>query len=234
MIKPVVHITNFNLKYQEKSVLRDLSWTINAGENWLLSGESGSGKTSLANAIANLISSYGTVQLNFELATKLNSQIYYVANWYQFKDLEGQSNFYYQQRYNTQAASTTNSVNSELKHFGAQNQLLFDDLHPILAALNFAHLLSATLIELSSGEHKKLQLIKSIWLKPQLLILDLPYNGLDSDSRVNLNTLLDGIVKEGTQLILISNETEMPASINRFAKLENGNLTTSPKMNYVA
>ncbi|HTM99113.1 MAG TPA: ATP-binding cassette domain-containing protein [Pedobacter sp.] len=234
MKKPVVHITNFNLKFQHKSVLSDLCWTINIGENWLLSGESGGGKTSLVKAIANLIPHYGTVQLNFNPTSNLAAVVYYVANWYQFKDLEGQSNFYYQQRYNKQAVSTTNSVGSELKHFGQQHQLQLDALNPILVALGFDNLLSATLIELSSGEHKKLQLIKALWLKPQLLILDLPYNGLDSASRGHLNSLLVKLAEDGTQLILISNETEMPSCINRFAKIQDGKLVTTVEMQYLA
>ncbi|WP_205945665.1 ATP-binding cassette domain-containing protein [Pedobacter frigiditerrae] len=232
MKKPVVHITNFNLKFQDKSVLKDLCWTINIGENWLLSGESGNGKTSLVKAIANLIPHYGTVKINFNTPSHLPAVVHYVSNWYQFKDLEGQSNFYYQQRYNKQVASTTNSVGSELRHFGQQNHLNIDTLNPILVALGFEHLLAATLIELSSGEHKKLQLIKAIWLKPQLLILDLPYNGLDSASRRNLNLLLDDLVEDGTQLILISNESEMPSSINRFAKIEGGKLVETAEMQH--
>ncbi|WP_316773120.1 ATP-binding cassette domain-containing protein [Pedobacter frigiditerrae] len=234
MKKPVVHITNFNLKYQDKSVFTDLCWTINIGENWLLSGESGDGKTSLVKAIANLIPHYATVAINFNPESQLAAVVYYVANWYQFKDLEGQSNFYYQQRYNKQAASTTNSVGSELRHFGQQHQLNSAALNPIMAALGFENLLAATLIELSSGEHKKLQLIKAIWLKPQLLILDLPYNGLDVASRANLNALLDDLVEDGTQLILISNESEMPASINRFAKIEGEKLVETAEMQYLA
>jgi molybdate transport system ATP-binding protein len=106
-------------------------------------------------------------------------------------------------------------------------------LDRILDGLSFSSLLTATLIQLSSGEHKKLQLIKALWLKPQLLILDLPYNGLDVASRANLNLLLDEIAVE-TQLIVISNETEIPSCINRFAKIEDGKLVETPTMDFSA
>lgn len=224
MIQPVVHITNLNLKYRHKPVLEDLCWTVNRGENWLLCGASGTGKTSLAKAIAGLTHSYGNIALSFDPESSLPAMVYYVANWFQFKDLEGQSNFYYQQRYNKQAVETTATVQAELESFGKKHDLQFDEAEGILAALGFSGLKNATLIQLSSGEHKKLQLVKALWLKPQLLILDLPYNGLDTLSRQNLNTLLEEITESGTQLILISNEPELPVCIDRVAVIEAGKL----------
>lgn len=224
MSQPVVKITNLNLKYQHKPVLHGLNWTINYKENWLLCGESGSGKTSLAKAISGLAHSYGNIETTFNTHSSLPALVYYVANWFQFKDLEGQSNFYYQQRYNKQSAETTASVKAELESFGKKHGLQFSGLDRILAALGFSELKAATLIQLSSGEHKKLQLVKALWLKPQLLILDLPYNGLDVRSRRNLNALLEEITEAGTQLILISNETELPSCIDRFAMIKDGQL----------
>jgi molybdate transport system ATP-binding protein len=224
MSQPVVQITNLNLKYQHKPVLQDLNWTINRNENWLLCGESGSGKTSLAKAIAGLAHSYGNIQTDFDPQCDLPAMVYYVANWFQFKDLEGQSNFYYQQRYNKQSTETTASVKAELESFGKKYDLHFNEAERILVALGFSGLIDATLIQLSSGEHKKLQLVKAIWLRPQLLILDLPYNGLDVLSRQNLNTLLEEVTETGTQLILISNETELPVCIDRIAMIKAGKL----------
>ncbi|WP_316750813.1 ATP-binding cassette domain-containing protein [Pedobacter gandavensis] len=225
MSNPVVHINNLNLAYQQKPVLQDLCWTINRNDNWLLCGESGSGKTTLAKAIAGLIPTLeGDIQLNFDLSAALPAKVHYVANWFQFKDLEGASNFYYQQRYQSLATAITATVIAELTRFGEDQQLSFDTLSPLLTALGFAALKNSALLQLSSGEHKKLQLIKALWSKPQLLILDQPYNGLDKRSRENLNDLLTEVSENGTQLIIIGNETELPTTVNRFAVLKEGKL----------
>ncbi|MDO7743019.1 MAG: ATP-binding cassette domain-containing protein [Pedobacter sp.] len=232
MSNPVVHITNINLKYHHKPVLQDLSWTINCNENWLLRGASGSGKTTLAKAIAGLTKVQGTIEVNFDPKSELPAVALYVANWYQFKDLEGQSNFYYQQRYNKQATETTATVRAELEDYGAKHQLQFSEAERLVEALGFSDLLHSTLIQLSSGEHKKLQLVRALWFRPQLLIIDQPYNGLDKLSRQHLNSLLEEISANGTQLILISNETELPSSIQHFAEIKNGQIVELSNADY--
>ncbi|HEX8609234.1 MAG TPA: ATP-binding cassette domain-containing protein, partial [Pedobacter sp.] len=211
MSEPVVHINNLSLRYRQKAVLEDLDWAIYPLENWLLTGESGSGKTSLAKAVAGLVSHSGLVKVTFTPTLKAPAVSYYVANWYQFKDLEGQSNFYYQQRYNHQAFEVTSTVLAELEEFGMKQGLAWADLERPLEALAFSGLLHSSLIQLSSGEHKKLQLVKALWLKPQLLILDQPYSGLDKASRRNLNALLEELPDYGSQLILISNDQDLPS-----------------------
>lgn len=228
MSNPIVHITNLNLKYRQKPVLQDLNWTVNRRENWLLRGISGSGKTSLAKAIAGLIKFQGDIELNFDPSSALPAVVHYVANWYQFKDLEGQSDFYYQQRYNKQAVETTATVRVELENYGHQHRLGFDRAEQLLAALGFSELIDSTLIQLSSGEHKKLQLVEALWYQPQLLIIDQPYNGLDKLSRQNLNQLFEEVSAAGTQLILISNDYESAACINRFAAIKAGRLVEIP------
>lgn len=227
MLKPFVYIQNLNLSYRNKAVLKDLYWEVNVCQNWVLWGESGSGKTSLAKAIAGLIPSQGSIEINYDAQSKLPAEVLFVESWYQFKNLEGVANFYYQQRYTSLQANDTLTVHAELVAYGKEKGLHFDLVEPILEALGFATFASSQLIELSSGEHKKLQLVKALWLKPQLLIIDQPYTGLDKASRKNLNTLLDQITAEGVQLILICNDLEFPESIDSFAEIIDGQIVSS-------
>lgn len=226
MFKPFVHIQDLNLSYHNKVVLKDLYWEMNVCENYVIGGKSGTGKTSLAKAIAGLIPTQGSVEIDFDQLSNLPKEALYVESWYQFKNLEGVANFYYQQRYTSQQAKETLTVHAELVGYGKEKGLHLDQVEPILEALGFATFASSQLIELSSGEHKKLQLVKALWLKPQLLIIDQPYTGLDAASRKNLNMLLDKVAEEGVQLILICNDTELPSCIDSFAEIRDGQLVS--------
>jgi len=118
MKESFVSIQDLNLKHQQKSVLKDLTWTINRGENWALGGTSGSGKTSLAKIIAGLQNAAGEVKINFNNESHLPAEVLFVESWYQFKNLEGVANFYYQQRYTSQQAKDTLTVHAELVNYG--------------------------------------------------------------------------------------------------------------------
>lgn len=224
MLEPVVHIQNLNLKYNHKIVLKDLNWVIYRGENWMLNGRSGSGKTILGKILAGKEKAIGEIRFKFDSNSVLPAQVLFVESWYQFKNVEGVANFYYQQRYTSWQAKETLTVSEELRIFGKQHHLDYAEAESIMDALDFLNKSNAQLIELSSGEHKKFQLVKALWLKPQLLILDQPYTGLDTKSRKNLNILLDNITSVGVTLILICNDEETPSCINRFALLTEGNI----------
>jgi len=223
-VKPFLQIDSLSLFYQQKQVLSDLNWIIKRGEIWLLGGTSGSGKTSLAKVIAGLQSAAGDVEFNFDKESSLPAEVLFVDSWYRFKNIEGLSNFYYQQRYTSLQANETITVKAELQHYGKEKNLEFGEVEKLMEALNFSDLKNSQLLELSSGEHKKLQLVKALWLKPQLLIIDQPYTGLDALSRKKLNGLLDDLAEKGGQFILICNDKELPESINCFAEIIDGQL----------
>ncbi|MDM1047493.1 ATP-binding cassette domain-containing protein [Sphingobacterium hotanense] len=228
-----VHIRDFSLAYGRHSVLQDLSWTIAKGEQLVLAGKSGSGKTSLAKAIAGLVKGTGQVEINYDLSSSLAQKTVYIANWYQFTDLEGDRNFYYQQRYNRHQGHDTLTVHAELMHFAEKEGLDFSAIQEKIKAFGFENVQQSQLIELSSGEHKKLQLVKGLWQKPQLLIIDEPYTGLDTGSRAVLNEWLDELIVEGVQLLLITNDKQLPHGINSIVQLVDGRIEKADSLDEV-
>ena len=203
--------------------MKNLNFKINKNENWQIGGPSGTGKTTLAKIISGEIKNFeGNIKINFDENSELKQKVVYVSNWYQFTNLEGDRNFYYQQRYNKFAKNDTLTVFAELNHFAQKEQLDFKNVEKYLEIFDFQNFKEQQLIELSSGEHKKLQLVKAFWLKPQILIIDQPYTGLDVKSRKNVNQIFENLTQEGITLLLINNDDEVPSCINRFAEIKNG------------
>lgn len=222
----ILNIQNLSVNYGAKTVLDNLSLTVNASECLIIQGQSGSGKTTLGKAIASQTKYTGNIYLQFDTNSRLPSRALFVENWYRFTNLEGDRNFYYQQRYNHQQRRDTVTVGRELELYGKENSLNSDLLNKLITTFHYGKVLDEQLFEISSGEHKKLQLIKALWLSPQLLILDQPYTGLDKSSRANFNQLLNEYTGKGGTLILISNDAELPGCSNRFTTLKNGRLIT--------
>ncbi|GGH07145.1 ATP-binding cassette domain-containing protein [Sphingobacterium alkalisoli] len=224
MPEPFVQIQLLNVQYATQIVLDNLSWTIERGQHWLIGGKSGTGKTTLGKALAGVTRTSGNTLIHFDTASHLPAKAYYISNWFQFTNLEGDRNFYYQQRYNKHQGQDTLTVKAELEHFAQQENLDFTEIESKLIEFGFANVQQSQLIELSSGEHKKLQLVKGLWLKPQLLIIDEPYTGLDKNSRIVLNLWLDELADEGVHLVIISNDTALPNAINHFTQLREGKI----------
>ena len=223
MSKPILEIQNLSFQFGSNVVLKNLNFKINKNENWQIGGPSGTGKTTLAKIISGEIKNFeGNIKINFDENSELKQKVVYVSNWYQFTNLEGDRNFYYQQRYNKFAKNETLTVFAELNHFVQKEQLDFKNVEKYLEIFDFQNFKEQQLIELSSGEHKKLQLVKAFWLKPQILIIDQPYTGLDVKSRKNLNQIFENLTQEGITLLLINNDDEVPSCIIRFAEIKNG------------
>lgn len=212
----MVHIHDLQVSFDGNPLFKNFEWDIRRGDNWLIHGESGSGKTTLAKVIARQTTFSGLVNYSFDPHTVLPPRVLYVPNWYEFTNSDGDRNFYYQQRYNHARGSDSATVMADLKYFAEKETLDIKVAEEIAQAFNFSSLLNSQLIELSSGEHKKIQLLKALWLKPQLIIFDQPYSGLDSSSRKSFNDLIDKYIEEGLQVVIIQNSDEYPTKLNRF------------------
>jgi molybdate transport system ATP-binding protein len=188
-------------------LLGAIDWTIRRGEQWALVGPSGSGKTLLARTLQGLHFATGRVGTQ-------GLRIRMVEQQHRFHGLPGATDLYYQQRFNAADADATITVAGEFEAAGVSGDWL-DSLHVRV-------LLAKPLIQLSNGENKRVQLAIALSGRPDLLILDNPFLGLDAEGRGVLHTIIDRLATEGLQILLITGEREMPACISHIGKLEKG------------
>ena len=196
-------------------MLDAVSFQLNYNEHLAIIGSSGSGKTTLAKALTGKIFFQGTIEFG---AGK--PSINFVEQHYHFKNRSNTSDFYYQQRYNSFDSSDALTVTEELQALSSND----DDANTLLDRLQLSHRKQSPLLHLSSGEHKRFQLIKALLIPSQILILDEPFVGLDINSRKQLNNILNELAAKGTQIILITDANEIPSCITHIAHLEKGKL----------
>ncbi|HLX92359.1 MAG TPA: ATP-binding cassette domain-containing protein [Puia sp.] len=201
--------------------LSPLSFTVNRGEIWSITGSSGSGKTLIARAIAGKQAYHGQMHFYFPPKRNNRSTIHLVEQQHHFKSLNNVSNLYYQQRFNSQDADQTRTVREELKQVSGE---VLDSGHPTLALLNAAELLDEPLIQLSNGENKRIQLVSALLADPELIVMDNPFVGLDADGRKILHSLIEKISNTGVQVILITTNDEIAEYITHILWLENGQI----------
>jgi molybdate transport system ATP-binding protein len=223
MNSELLKVESLCVNLQGKEVLRNISMEIREGEQWIIFGEAGAGKTVLAHTLAGNHAFRGQIDFSgFEEKTSGNGVVV-VDQQHRFRDLQNQSNFYYQQRYNALDAEATMTVSEAISVFDETRHAQFSKKE-LLETFLLDSLLQEPLIQLSNGENKRLQILKALLSFPYWLILDEPFTGLDADGRRLLEGILADLSASGQHLLLLSNRFHIPDCINRYARLQNGEL----------
>ena len=218
MPRKLIEITGLSAKQAGVSVLQNIDLTIQEAEQWAILGSSGSGKTSLALALIGRLFYSGQILFH----TKGNIEL--VEQQHRFRTLSNTTDFYYQQRFQSQDAEDSLTIEEELHSYLETNK---EETLQWLERLHLTSLLQEPLIQLSNGENKRLQLVKSLLHRPSILILDNPFTGLDIDGRKLLQEIINTISDKGIHVILITTPEEIPDCITHVAVLEKGQLVFS-------
>ncbi len=213
-------VKDLSIKLQGNIVLDSVSFELKQGEHLAITGASGSGKTVLAKALSGQLFTHGNVEIHFDDDSVLKPRLSFVEQHYHFKNLSNVSDFYYQQRYNSFDAEDAATVEHELKQIDKDP----DAVDIWLTRLNMQHRKHSSLIQLSSGEHKRFQLIRAFLIQPQIIILDLPFSGLDVNTREHLHHVINKAATLGTKFIIVTDENEIPSCITYMLTLEKGKI----------
>jgi len=210
-------ISDVSVSLGAKPVVSAISFQIISGQRTAISGLMGSGKTSLAKALAGRLFRTGEVFFSSRNPEK-RAYVILVEQQHQFKNRSNLSEFYLQQRFNSSDCEDAYTVEEELAGL---------ELGDWVSIFELDGLLKRPLIQLSNGENKRLQIVKSLAYQPDWLILDNPYVGLDLKGREILTKGLLSLDSKGIQFILVSSPGDVPAFINQVIELPSVQETTA-------
>ncbi|MCR5819931.1 MAG: ABC transporter ATP-binding protein [Bacteroidaceae bacterium] len=210
---PLLQFSHVCIRYGSRTILNDLSWTVNQGEHWALGGDNGSGKSTLLSlvcadnpqAYACDIRLFGHQRGSGESIWEIKRHIGYVSpemhRAYQ-KDLPA---------IDIVASGLHDSVGLYVRPRPEQRQTC------ILWMRRFGieDLAERTFLSLSSGEQRMCLLARAFVKTPELLILDEPFHGLDDQRRILATSIIEDFCSDPSKtLIIVSHyENELPQCI---------------------
>lgn len=208
MKKEIIRLKDIVLRLPELQFAEPIDWTICDGEQWAVVGPNGAGKTLLAGVLQKKYA-FRSGEHIFVSGKPVSEVVKSIA----FKDIYSLAdcrNSYYQQRWHsteTEDMPTVSEVLSEYKDT--------ENLNELLSLFGISDLLPKKLIFLSSGELRKFLVVRTLLSRPEILILDNPFIGLDAPSRDLLVDMLGKMTElHGTQVILLlSNPADLPDMI---------------------
>ncbi|TFF33276.1 ATP-binding cassette domain-containing protein [Mucilaginibacter psychrotolerans] len=230
----LVSLNNVGVKFNAAQVINSLSFNVNQGGHWAITGKSGSGKSVLLQVIAgNQSISSGKIVYAFTdgdnvPAVDHHPYIAFAGARHHFKNLSNTSNLYYQQRYNSSDSEDALTAQQYLGTIKTNtHQPAYWTFEKTIQALNLQHLRDKQVIKLSNGETKRLMIAAALLKNPTLLLLDNPLTGLDVETRQYFNQLLQEVSASGITLVMATSAHEIPDVIENVAVLADGSISQS-------
>ena len=185
---------SLTLSYDNHTVLRNLSFTVEKGECLCIAGENGTGKSTLIKALLGLKApTAGKITYSEGLTAK---QIGYLP-----QKNDAQKDF---------PASVKEVVLSgRLNRHGFFSFYSMDDRaiaeHQLLR-LGIGHLKNRSFSELSGGQQQRVLLARALCAASEMLLLDEPVAGLDPVATAEFYAILEGLQREGMTIIMVSHD----------------------------
>lgn len=189
-------LKNVSLFIGDNQILNEINHLFEDRSVNFIHGKNGSGKTSLLKCILGIFNDYtgeiiiNEINLSKENQNQFNKEISFLIDKKMFyKDLSVQANLQIFQYY------------YQIKSLDSQLISLYNDFELV----NFV---GEKAFKLSEGFQKKLSIILSLINNANLIILDEPYNFLDSNSISRLNEYLELMVKNENKTVIVSTHQE--------------------------
>jgi len=181
------HSLNF-----ETPALKDINFSLEEGEFISIVGPSGCGKSTLLNILCGLITpSSGKIYIDGELMSSISKKIGYM----------------FQKDHLFEWLSVIENIKLGLKIEHKLNEETLNFIYALLKNYNLWEFRDHHPNELSGGMRQRVALIRTLAVKPELLLLDEPFSSLDYQSRLTVSDEISRIIrKENKTAIMVTHD----------------------------
>lgn len=209
-LQSVIDIRDFTMKFGDKTVIDNLSFTVKKGETFGFLGSNGSGKTTAMRALLGIYQ---------PTSGKL------LINGKKFQPEDGASLGYLPEErglYKKESVIDVMTYFGQLK--GLSRQEAKDWSLSYLERVKLSDKAKTKIDKLSGGQQQKVQLGVTIMNNPNILILDEPTKGFDPVNRRLLMNMIDEQKAKGATIIIITHDmSEVERLCDRLILLKDGN-----------
>ena len=208
----MLRITNISKKIKNFS-LNNVSFNVEKGDYFILSGISGAGKTMLLEIIAGVVKpDNGEIIFNGRDITNEQIKNRNIGLVYQNQTLFPHMTVYENIAYPLKNKKLKrNEIDLQVKQLATDTEIL--------------HLLDRNTINLSGGEVQRVTIARTLATKPECLLLDEPLSFLDVQLKRGISSLLRKLNQKGQTIIHVTHDYEEAiAMANKIAILENGTI----------
>lgn len=204
---PLVQFNNVSVQYEDRIIVNNICWQINAGEFWQLMGPNGAGKTTLLSMITgdnpkgygqNLVL-FGKRKGSGETVWSIKEKIGYFTG--SMTDLFS--------RYNSVEQMVLSGFYDSVGLYVKPSDRKIRLADEWLALIGYLPLKKKPFYLLSLGQQRMILIVRAMVKHPPLLILDEPTASLDDHNVVIITALINKMARESeTAILYVSHRAE--------------------------
>ena len=216
---PVIEIHNLKKSFGPQEVLTNVSLTLHNGENLVVLGKSGSGKSVLIKCVVGLLNSdSGTIKVFDKNVNDLNRK--------ELGELRQKIGFLFQSGALYDSMTVKQNLEFPLRRIkkNLTAKEIEEKINEVLENVGLADALLKMPSQLSGGMRKRISLARTIVVDPMIMLYDEPTTGLDPITSDEISSLINDVQKKyKTSSVIITHDIKCARNIaNRIIMLKDG------------
>lgn len=208
----IIDIKKLNCSYDSKIAVKDLNLTVNKGDFLCIMGPNGAGKSTLLKAVMGLLKYKGSIKIHGKEVKSI-----------QIRDIAKFVGYVSQ---NPNDYLSKDSVYDEVK-FTMDNYGIYDEdtINEVLKELEIFDVKEKNPRDLSGGQRQRVAIASILVLKPEVILLDEPIRGIESELKMKLGQILEKLNMQGITIVLVTHDADFASLFcRRFILLFNGSI----------